>query len=165
MIILLKDKKRVTITYAFFSKDESNCKPNKMWVDKGNGIYNRSMKSFSQNNYKEMHLMLNNGKSFIPERFIRTLKKRIYEYMTSVLKNVLDDTVNKYNNTFHSIIKMNPVTLVKKLMIKNLNFKLVILLEYQNVKVFSNWSQEVFMIKKVKKTVPSAYFISDLDRK
>ena len=115
--------------------DESNCKPNKMWVDKGNGIYNRSMKSFSQNNYIEMHLMLNNGKSFIPERFIRTLKNRIYEYMTSVLKNVLDDIVNKYN-TFHSIIKMNPVTLVKKLMIKNLNFKLVILLEYQNVKVF-----------------------------
>ena len=116
--------------------DDSNCKPNKMWVDKGNGIYKRSMKSFSQNNYIEMHLMLNNGKSFIPERFIRTLKNRIYEYMTSVLKNVLDDIVNKYNNTFHSIIKMNPVTLVKKLMIKNLNFKLVILLEYQNVKVF-----------------------------
>ena len=106
-----------------------------MWVDKGNGIYNRSMKPISQNNYIEMHLMLNNGKSFIPERFIRTLKNRIYEHMTSVLKNVLDDIVNKYN-TFHSIIKMNPVTLVKKLMIKNLNFKLVILLEYQNVKVF-----------------------------
>ena len=93
--------------------DDSNCKPNKMWVDKGNGIYKRSMKSFSQNNYIEMHLMLNNGKSFIPERFIRTLKNRIYEYMTSVLKIVLDDIVNKYNNTFHSIIKMNPVTLVK----------------------------------------------------
>ena len=118
--------------------DDSNCKPNKMWVDKGNGIYKRSMKSFSQNNYIEMHLMLNNGKSFIPERFIRTLKNRIYEYMTSVLKNVLDDIVNKYKNTFHSTIKMNPVTLVKRLMIKNLNFKLIILLEYQNVKVVTH---------------------------
>ena len=118
--------------------DDSNCKPNKMWVDKGNGIYKRSIKSFSQNNYIEMHLMLNNGKSFIPERFIRTLKNRIYEYMTSVLKNVLDDIVNKYKNTFHSTIKMNSVTLVKRLMIKNLNFKLIILLEYQNVKVVTH---------------------------
>ena len=107
-----------------------------MWVDKGSGIYNKSMKSFSRNNYIEMHLMLNDGKSVIPERFIRTLKNRIYEYMTSVLKNVLDDIVNKYKNTFHSTIKMNPVTLVKRLMIKNLHFKLIILLEYQNVKVF-----------------------------
>ena len=118
--------------------DESNCKPNKMWVDKGSGIYNKSMKSFSRNNYIEMHLMLNDGKSVIPERFIRTLKNRIYEYMTSVLKNVLDDIVNKYKNTFHSTIKMNPVTLVKRLMIKNLNFKLIILLEYQNVKVVTH---------------------------
>ena len=96
------------------------------------------MKSFSRNNYIEMHLMLNDGKSVIPERFIRTLKNRIYEYMTSVLKNVLDDIVNKYKNTFHSTIKMNPVTLVKRLMIKNLNFKLIILLEYQNVKVVTH---------------------------
>ena len=56
----------------------------------------------------------------------------------------LDDIVNKYNNTYHRTIKMKPIdvsqthilTLVKKLMIKILNLKLVILLEYQNIKKF-----------------------------
>ena len=68
--------------------------------------------------------------------------------MTSVSKNVdvdkLDDIVYKYNNIYHTAIKMKPfdvkqtdiLTLVKKLMIKILNLKLVILLEYQNIKIF-----------------------------
>ena len=47
------------------------------------------------------------------ERFIRTLNDRIYKYMTSITKNVyvdkLDDKVNKYNNTYHSTIKIMPV--------------------------------------------------------
>ena len=47
------------------------------------------------------------------ERFIRTLKSKIYKCMTSISKNVyidkLDDIVNKYNNTYHSTIKMNPI--------------------------------------------------------
>ena len=77
-----------------------------------------------------MYLTHNQGKSVIAERFIRTLKNKIYKYMTSVSKNVyidkLDDIVNKINNTYHSTIKMKPfhvksktyMTLVKKLMIK-----------------------------------------------
>ena len=55
----------------------------------------------------------NEGKSVIAERFIRTLKTKIYKYMTSVLKNVyinkLDDIVDEYNNTYHRKIKMKPV--------------------------------------------------------
>ena len=53
---------------------------------------------------------LNEGKSVIAERFIRTLENKIYKYMTSVSKNVyidkLDNLVNKYNNTYHSKFKM-----------------------------------------------------------
>ena len=55
----------------------------------------------------------NEGKSVVAERFIRTLKNKIYKYMTSVSKNLyidkLDDIVNKCNNTYHSTIKMKPV--------------------------------------------------------
>ena len=55
----------------------------------------------------------NEGKSVIAERFIRTLKNKIYKYMTSISKNVyidkLDDTVNEYNNTCHRKTKMKPV--------------------------------------------------------
>ena len=53
------------------------------------------------------------GKSVVAERFIRTLKTKIYKYMTSVSKNVyidkLDDIVNEYNNTYHRTIKMKLV--------------------------------------------------------
>ena len=55
----------------------------------------------------------NEGKSVVAERFIRTLKNKIYKYMTSISKNVytdkLDDIVNKYNDTYHQTIKMKPV--------------------------------------------------------
>ena len=70
------------------------------------------MKSWLEKNAIEMYSIHNEGKSFVAERFIRTLKSRIYKYITSVSKKVyidkLDDTVNKYNNKFHSTIKMKP---------------------------------------------------------
>ena len=60
-----------------------------------------------------MYSTNNEGKSVIAERFIRTLKNKIYKYMTSISKNVyidkLDDIVRKYNNTYHTSIKMKPV--------------------------------------------------------
>ena len=60
-----------------------------------------------------MYSTHNEEKSVFAERFIRTLKNKIYKCMTSVSKNVyidkLDDTVNKYNNTYHSTFKMNSV--------------------------------------------------------
>ena len=62
-----------------------------------------------------MYSTLNEGKSVIAERFIRTLKNKINKYMTSVSKNVyidkLDNVVNKYSNTYHSTIKMKHVDL------------------------------------------------------
>ena len=58
--------------------------------------------SWLEKNDIEMHSTHNEEKSVIAERFIRTLKNKIYEYMTSISKNVyinkLDDTVNKYND-------------------------------------------------------------------
>ena len=58
----------------------------------------------------------NERKSVITEGFIRTLKNKIYKYMTSISKNVyidtLDDIVNKYNNTYHCTIKMKPVDVI-----------------------------------------------------
>ena len=60
-----------------------------------------------------MYLLQNEGKSAVAERFIRTLKTKIYKYMTSISKNVyidkLDDIVNEYNNTYHRTIKMKLV--------------------------------------------------------
>ena len=60
-----------------------------------------------------MYSTHNEGKSVVAERFIRTLKNKIYKYMTSISKNVyidkLDDIVNAYNNTYRRTIKMKPI--------------------------------------------------------
>ena len=60
-----------------------------------------------------MYSTHNKQKFVVAERFIRTLKNKIYKYMTSVSKHVyidkLDDIINEYNNTYHSTIKMKLV--------------------------------------------------------
>ena len=60
-----------------------------------------------------MYSTHNEGKSAVAERFIRTLKYKVYKYMTSISNNIytdiLNDIVNKYNNTHHRTIKMKPV--------------------------------------------------------
>ena len=106
-----EDKKGIIITNASQKiLDESNRETNKIWVDKGSEFYNRSTKPWLENNDIEIYSTHSEGKSV---RFITTLKNKIYKYMTSVPKNVyidkLDDLVNKYNNTYHSTIKIEPV--------------------------------------------------------
>ena len=61
-------------------------KPNKIWVDEGSEFYNRLMKSWLEKNDIEMYSTHNEGKSVTAERFIRTLKSRVYKCMTSILK-------------------------------------------------------------------------------
>ena len=113
-VVPLKDKKGITITDPFqIILKEFNWKPNKTWIHKGSEFYNSSVKKWLKDNNIEMYSMHNEGKSVVTERFIRTLKAKIYKYMTSISKNVyidkLDDTVNEYNNTYHRTIKMKPV--------------------------------------------------------
>ena len=60
-----------------------------------------------------MYSTYNERKSVVAERFIRNLKNKIFKHMTAISKNVyfdvLDDIVNKYNNTVHRTIKMKPI--------------------------------------------------------
>ena len=96
----MKDKKGITITNAFQKiLKESNRKTNEICFDKGSEFYNTSMKLLLEEDGIEMYSTHNEGKSVIAERFIRTLKNKIYKYMTSVSKNVyidkLDDIANK----------------------------------------------------------------------
>ena len=106
------------------------------------------MKSWLEKNVIEMDSTHNEEKYVVAERFIRTLKNKIYKYMTSISKNVyidkLDGIVNKCNNTNHRTIKMKPVDVKPSKYIdfnkennkEGLDLKLVILLEYQNKKYF-----------------------------
>ena len=81
-------------------------------MDKESEFHNSSFKNWLKDNDIEICSIHNEGKSVVSERFIRTLKTKIYKYMTSVSKNVylnkLDAIVNKYNNTHHRTIKIKP---------------------------------------------------------
>ena len=119
-----------------------------------------------------MYSTNNEGKSVIAERFIRTLKNKIHKYMTSISKNVyidkLDDILRKYNNTYHTSTKMKHVDVKdntyidfkKEVNDKDPKFKVgdrVRISKYKNIFAkgyMPNWSEEIFIIKKIKNAVP-----------
>ena len=181
-VVSLKDKKGISIVNAFQDiLKQSNRKPNKIWVDKSSEFYNSSFKKWLQDNDIAMYSTHNDGKSVVAERFIKTLKNKIYEYMTSISKNVyidkLDDIVNKYNDTYHRTIKMKPIDVQdntyididKEVNIKDPKFEIgdhVRISKYKNIfaKGYTpNWSEEIFVIKEIKNTVPWTYVINDLN--
>ena len=137
-VIPLNHKNGIPITNAFQKNfKESNRKLNKIWVDKSR-------------------------KSVVTERFIRTLKNKVYKYMTSVSKNIyinkLDDIVHIYNNTYDSTIKIKPVDVKsstyiassKEIKYQDPKFKVrdtVRTSKHKNIfakRYVPNWSEEVF---------------------
>ena len=125
------------------------------------------MKSFLQNNDIGIYSTHSERKSVAAERFIRTLKIKIYKYVASILKNVyidkLDDIVNKYDNTYHSTIEMKPVDVKsstyidssKEINNKDPKFKIGDIVSISKCKsIFAkdyapDWFEEIFVIKKM----------------
>ena len=97
-----------------------------------------------------MYSTFNEGKSVVAERFIKTLKNKIFKQMTTISKNVyfdvLDDFVDKCNNTVHKTIKIKPIV--------DLKFEIgdhAKISRYKNIfaKGYAhNWSEQVFVIAK-----------------
>ena len=127
-----------------------------------------------------MYLTHNKGKSVVAERFIRTLKHKIYKHMTAISKNVyyvLDDIVDEYNNTYHKTIGMKPIDVGDDSLAeyneesneKDPKFKVgdhVRISKYKNIfaKGYApNWSEEIFVAKRIKNTLPWTYEINDLN--
>ena len=113
-VVPLKDKKGTTIANTFQKVlDKSDHKPNKIWVDQSSEFYNTHFKKWLKDNIIEMYSTHSEGKSVVAERFIRTLKDKIYKHMTAISKkccfDVLNYIVDKYNNAYHKTIKMKPV--------------------------------------------------------
>ena len=113
-VFLLKDTKGVTIVNAFQSiLNNSGRKPNKYGLIKAVNSITSLLKNRLDHNDIMMYSTRNEGKSVVAERFIRTPKHKIYKHMIAVSKNVffyeLDDIVDKYNNTYHRIIKIKPI--------------------------------------------------------
>ena len=128
-----------------------------------------------------MYSTKNEEKSVAAERLIRTLKNEVFKHMTAVSINVyfdvLDDVVNKYNNIVHRTIKMKPIEIISNSYAdynedsneKALKFKVddhVKRSKYKNIfakRYTQNWSEEVFIISKIKNTVSWTYMIIDLN--
>ena len=112
-VVPIKDKKGTSIVNAFKKIISEGRKPNKIWVDQGSEFYNNLFKKFLKINNIKMYSTYNEGKSVVTEIFIRMLKNKIFKHMAAISKNVyfdvLDDIVNKYNNTVHKTIKMKPI--------------------------------------------------------
>ena len=179
-VIPLKDKKGISIVNAFNKIiKQSNRKPNKIWVDQRGEFYDNAFKKWLSDN--DITMYSNEGKSVIAETFIRTLKNKLYTHMTATGKNVyydvLDDIVNKYNNTKHSTIKMKPIDVGdnnKRVYVdehneKGSRFKVgdrVRISKFKNIfaKGYTpNWSKEIFIVDKINDTVPYTYNLKDLN--
>ena len=182
LVIPIKDKKGTSRVNAFKKMiSEGKRKSNKIWVHQGSEFYNQYFKDFLKINNIEMYSTYNEGKSVVAERFIRTLKNKIFKHMTTIAKNVyidvLNDIVNRYNNTVHETIKMKPIDVtgdsyveyIEDFNKKGPKFKVddhVIISKYKNIFAkgyVPNWSEEDFIVNEMKNIVPWTYSISDLN--
>ena len=175
--VSLKDKKGTTFVNAFqIILDNSKRKPNKIWVDQGSEFYNTYFKKWLKDSNIGTYSTHNEGKPVVAERFIRTSKNKTYKHMTAISKNVyfdvLNNIVDKYNNTYHKTIKMKPIDAKSDFFAeyneecneKDPKFKVVNhvrISKYKNI--VANWSEEIFVVKKIKYPVPWTYVISDLN--
>ena len=180
-VVSLKAKREIDIANAFQKIISELRKPNKIWVDQRGEFYNNVFKSFLKINNIKMYSTYNEGKSAVAERFIRTSKNKILKRMAAVSKNVyfnlLDDIANKYENAVHRSIKMKPINVTSNSYaeynedsnVTKPKFKVddrVRISKYKNIfaKGYTqNWSEEVFVISKIKNTVPWTYVVSDLN--
>ena len=181
-IVPLENKRGISIVNAFQKTlNRWRSKPNEIWVDQGGKFYNKRFKRFQKINNIEMYSTYKEGKSVVAKRFIRTLKNKIFKHMTAISKNVcfdvLDDIVNKYNNTVRRTIKMKRMDVTpdsyaeynEKFNEKDPKFRFgdrVRISKDKNIfakRYIENWSEEVFIITKIKDTVLWTYVISDLN--
>ena len=113
LVVPLKDKKGTSNVNGFQKIISEGRKLNKIWFDQGSELYNNSFKNFLKTYNIEIYSTYNEGKSVVAERFIRTLKNKIFQHVAAISKNiyfdVLHDIVNKFNNTVHRTINMKPI--------------------------------------------------------
>ena len=181
-LVPLKNKQGVTVADALKKIFEER-RPGKLWVDKGKEFYNNNVKGLV-----EIYSTENEEKSSIVERWIRTMKEKIWKYFTDnntyTYIDVLPDLVEDYNNTVHSSIKMTPVEASKKknelTVWRNLypdRYKINDITPKFSVgdkvriskkkKTFekgytTRWTEEIFTITKIQNTNPITYKLEDL---
>ena len=180
----LKNKEGETIVKALKEIfKESGRRPEKLWTDKGREFFNKNVK-----NLVYLYATENEEKSSIAERWIRTMKEKMFKYFTDYNTNkyidVLPDLVEDYNNTVHSSTKLSPTDASKeknelkvwrnlypdRYKTSRLNPKFSVGDEVRitkKKKVFekgytTRWTEEIFTIKEIRETNPITYKLEDL---
>ena len=185
-VVPLKDKRGVSIVKGLKEiVNESGRQSYKIWIDQGGKFYNKVFDMWLKDEGIEMYLMYNEGScksmKVVAERFIRTLKNKLYKHMTSVGKDVyydvLDDIVEKYNNSVNRSIGMKPkdvgsddeAAYVEASNEKGAKFSVGDRVRISNFKnTFAkgytpNWSKEIFVVSRVKNTLSWTYELKDLN--
>ena len=183
-IIPLKDKKGETVAKAFKIIFKEGRRPKKLWTDKGREFYNKNVMDLI-----ELYSTENEEKSSIVERWIRTIKEKMWKYFTDnntyTYIDVLPDLLEDYNNTVHSSIKMTPIEASKKenefnvwknlypnrYKKNNIAPKFSVGDEVRIIKkkkVFekgytTRWTEEIFTIREIRETNPITYKLEDLN--
>ena len=182
-LIPLKDKTGKSVASALKTIFKER-KPEKMWVDKGKEFYNKDVKDLI-----ELYSTENEEKSSQVERWIRTMKEKMWKYFsansTNVYIDALPNLIREYQDTGHSSIKMTPVKASKKenehriwrnlypehLEIHDIKPKFSVgdkVRISKKKKTFekgytTRWTEEIFTIAEVKLTSPVTYKIADLN--
>ena len=183
-IVPLKDKKGETIVNALKEIfKESGRRPDKLWTDKGREFFNKDVRDLVY-----LYATENEEKSSIAERWIRTMKEKMFKYFTDYNTNkyidVLPELVEDYNNTVHSSTKLTPTDASKeenelkvwsnlypdRYKTSRLNPKFSVGDKVRITKkktVFekgytTRWTEEIFTIKEIRETNPLTYKLEDL---
>ena len=178
----LNDKNTKTIHNGFTEiVNKSKGKPNNIWVDQGTEFYNNLMQKLLHDNYIWMYCTCNEGKPIVAERFIRTLKAKIYNEMTGS-DNKFDlgyfnKLVHEHNNSYHRSIGKKLIDDYYSVLIGKIEsshkapkFRVgdkVKITSYKNIfskGYIKNWSRKILIIDSVLKTNPWMYKIKDLNR-
>ena len=190
-IMPVKAKTGAAVSAAFEKVFETSGRvPSKLWVDKGREFYNATVQQLLKKKGVSMYSTENEEKSSIVERWNRTIKRNMWKYFTAnnthKYIDILPELVEKYNKTYHRSIKTTPIKASKPN-----NFNHVFKALYGNMKQLerkpkfkvgdrvritkkkktfekgftTNWSEELFIITKVKITKPPTYEIEDLNGK
>ena len=187
--IPMKNKTGLTTLEAFKKiVKESGRIPKHLWVDKGKEFYNKDVNSWLKENNIIMYSTYSEHKSVVVERFNRTLKEMMYKRFTAENTrnwiDMLDKLMKEYNNRVHSTIGMTPVKASQKdnymealqntldktrsIPITKPKFKIGDKVRISIMKAIfekgylPNWSEELYIIYRVQKTIPPTYKLKDL---
>lgn len=184
-LIPLKNKDGKSVKEAFIQIFKTR-KPEKLWTDKGTEFYNKDFKELLKSENIELYSTENEEKSSVVERWNRTMKEKMFkyftEYSTSKYIDILDDLVNKYNNTKHTSTKFTPLEGSKKQNERQIYINLYADLEPMQKPKFkvgdmvritkkkttfekgytTRWTEEIFKINHILTTQPPTYKLIDM---